>query len=159
MGNIKMLVLDVDGTMTDGKINMCETGELFKSFDIKDGYGIHEILPAHGIKSAIITGRESKIVSNRAKELEIDYVFQGVKDKLKKLQEIVDANQITYNEVAYMGDDMIDLQCMKICGFSGCPQDAVSKIKEEADFISQYSGGRGAVREFIEIIVEREENK
>jgi len=152
---IKLLVMDVDGTMTDGKINMGSSGEVFKSFDIKDGYGIHEILPVNGIKSAIITGRVSKIVENRALELEIDYICQGVKDKKKKLYEIMEENSISLEEVAYIGDDLIDRQCMEICGLAGCPADAVKEVKEISAFISRYIGGRGAVREFIEWVVEK----
>lgn len=150
MEKIKLLVMDVDGTLTDGKINMGKQGEVFKSFDIKDGYGIHEILPRYHIRSAIITGRQSAIVENRANELEIDFVIQGVKDKLEKVKEIAHKMDISLQEVAFIGDDMIDLICMTECGLSGCPADAVMEIKERADFVSRYDGGKGAVREFIE---------
>lgn len=156
MSKIRLLVMDVDGTLTDGKIYMSNHGELFKVFDIKDGCGIHDMLPQAGITPAIITGRESRIVENRCRELGIKHVYQGCRDKAAKLREIAelfglvpDGNGI-YREIAYMGDDVIDLPCMKICGIAGCPADAFGEIREIAAFVSAKTGGNGAVREFIE---------
>lgn len=151
--NIKLLVMDVDGTMTDGKIHMGISGEAFKSFDIKDGYAIHEILPKYGIKSAIITGRKSNIVLNRASELEIDYVFQGIKDKTAQIRKIAKELDISVSQIAYIGDDMIDLEPMKLCGVSGCPADAVNEVRSISSFVSAKCGGDGAIREFIEWLV------
>lgn len=142
--------MDVDGTMTDGKIYMGEKGELFKAFDIKDGYGIHEILPAHCVRTVIMTGRKSEIVSNRARELEIDLVLQNVKDKAVALKKVAAEFKCDMERIAYMGDDMIDKDAMLLCGVTGCPADATIKIKEMADFISDKKGGEGAVRDFIE---------
>ncbi len=150
---IKLLVMDVDGTLTDGRIYMGPSGESFKAFDIKDGYGIHEILPAHGIKSAIITGRESSIVLQRTRELGIDYVMQNVKDKFTALVKLSDMTKCTFQEMAYIGDDIIDLEPMKMCGLKGAPFDAVSEVKENADYITKRRAGNGAVREFIEWII------
>lgn len=150
---IKLLVMDVDGTMTDGKIHMGISGEVFKTFDIKDGYAIHEILPKYGIRSAIITGRKSNIVLNRASELEIDYVFQGIKDKTAQIREIASELDISVSQIAYIGDDMIDLEAMKLCGVSGCPADAVDEVRSISSFVSAKRGGDGAVREFIEWLV------
>lgn len=142
--------MDVDGTMTDGKIYMGEKGELFKAFDIKDGYGIHEILRAHRVRTVIITGRKSEIVSNRARELEIDLVLQNVKDKAGALKKVAAEFKCDMEQIAYMGDDMIDKDAMLLCGVTGCPADAAIKIKEMADFVSDKKGGEGAVRDFIE---------
>ncbi len=151
--NIKWLVMDVDGTMTDGKIYMGASGETFKVFDVKDGYAIHEILPKYGIKSIIMTGRTSDIVLNRAKELEIDYVYQGIKDKTAKIKEIAAEFAIDVSQIAYIGDDLIDLEPMKLCGVSGCPADAVDEIRKISSFVSGKRGGDGAVREFIEWLI------
>mgnify|MGYP004666809819 CR=1 FL=1 len=148
---IKMLVMDVDGTLTDGKIYMGSDGEVFKAFDVKDGYAIahlHEV----GIIPVIITGRESKIVENRGKELNIKEVYQGVSDKVEKLKEVAKDNGVLLEEVAYIGDDLNDLDCMGICGLSACPNDAIDEVINKVDFKCNQNGGYGAVREFIEYI-------
>ena len=152
---IKLFVMDVDGTMTDGKIYMGNNGELFKAFNIKDGYGIHEILPKHGVKTAILTGRCSAIVENRAKELEINDVIQNAKNKIVSLKKLVGKYGISFAEVAYIGDDIIDLAPMELCGVKGCPADAAKEIKNKADYICLTEGGAGAVREFIDWLVEK----
>lgn len=150
MGKIKYLILDVDGTLTDGKIYMGNQGELFKAFNIKDGYGIHDILIPHGIQPIIITGRKSDIVANRCKELGIKMIYQGISDKSGWMKELI----TDISSVAYIGDDLNDYSCMMCVkesgGLIGCPADAVPQIKEIADFVSIYDGGNGAVREFIE---------
>lgn len=151
---IKVFIMDVDGTMTDGKIYMGPFGESMKAFDIKDGYGIHEILPAHGVKTVIVTGRESDIVINRARELEVDYVFQNIKDKYKCVQDFADNENIDLTEVAYIGDDIIDLKSMKVCGVCGCPCDAANEVQENSTYVCQKKGGDGAVREFIEWLLD-----
>ncbi len=156
---IKLLVLDVDGTLTDGKIYMGNDGELFKAFDIKDGCGIHDILPELGIIPVIITARTSNIVLNRCRELGISECYQGVRDKLGKMRELAEKYGLecnsdnVYEEIAYMGDDIIDIKCMEHCGLIACPQNAVKTVKEISDFISDYNGGDGAVRDFIEILL------
>lgn len=154
---IKYFIMDVDGTLTDGKIYMGNGGELFKAFDIKDGCGIHDILITAGIKPIIITGRESKILECRCMELGITEFYQNVHNKLKKLNDIVNKSEYTYANIAYIGDDINDLLCMKAVkdagGILGCPGDAAEAVKEISDFISSKNGGNGAVREFIEWIV------
>ena len=153
---IKLLILDIDGTLTDGKIYMGNDGELFKAFDIKDGCGIHDILPKLEIVPVVITARTSKIVLNRCKELGISECYQGVRDKLEKMREIAtkysikcDSDDI-YEEIAYIGDDIIDINCMNHCGLIACPKNAVKQVKEISDFISEFNGGDGAVRDLIE---------
>ncbi len=157
MKNIKYLVMDVDGTLTDGKIYMGNTGELFKVFDIKDGCGIHDILIPKGIKPIIITGRKSDIVLNRCKELEIKEVHQGISNKIEKLCEILEADGNSFSDVAYIGDDINDLACMESTkinkGFIGCPADAAKEVVVIADFVSSKNGGNGAVREFIDWLI------
>lgn len=158
MQKIKLLVMDVDGTLTNGKIHISSNGEIFKSFDVKDGYGIVNILPKLNIKPVIITGRISDIVSIRAKELGIKYCYQGISNKKEKLLELLYNLNIPHKEVAYIGDDLNDLEIMNICGLKSCPADAVSEIKQICDYICKSSGGHGAVREFIDWIYSRSEN-
>ena len=155
MKHICYLVMDVDGTLTDGKIYMSDNGELFKAFDVKDGCGIRMILLPAGIQPVIITGRSSKILENRCRELGIVQLYQGVSDKIDCLNRVL-GDRPDYSQVAYMGDDINDLPCMKLIkehgGLIGCPADAVEEVKELANFISAKTGGNGAVREFIDRI-------
>lgn len=155
--DIKLLFMDVDGTLTDGKIHMAAEGELFKSFDIKDGYGIHELLPKHGIVPVIITGRASKIVENRAAELAITELYQGRHDKKDTFRQVLEKYACPPEQAAYIGDDVLDLPCMEQCGLVGCPADAVEAVKRVAHFVSAKNGGAGAVREFIEWMIQRAE--
>lgn len=154
MKKIKYLVMDVDGTLTDGKIYMGNEGELIKAFNIKDGYGIHDIAIPYGIVPVIITGRSSRILENRCKELGINMLYQGISNKVEELKKITQQ----FNQVAYIGDDNNDLSCMiaikEAGGIVGCPRDAVKKVRDVSDFISNYNGGEGAVREFIEWLVD-----
>lgn len=154
---IKYLVMDVDGTLTNGIIYMGSDGEVFKAFNIKDGYGIHNILPQYGILPIIITGRESKITENRCKELGIVDLYQGVSDKVKKLDEILCEKGARFEEVAYIGDDLNDLPVMLVLkqngGIVACPNNAVNEVCMTAHYISKHDGGDGAVREFIEYLV------
>lgn len=149
---IKMLVMDVDGTMTDGNIYMSASGEAFKAFNIKDGYSIYT-LDKYGITPVIITGRESQIVARRAEELKISEIHQGVHDKLAMLHEVMEKHHVTKDEVAYIGDDYNDMDCMKICGYVGCPADAEDDIKPFVDYICQARSGEGVIREFVKRII------
>jgi 3-deoxy-D-manno-octulosonate 8-phosphate phosphatase (KDO 8-P phosphatase) len=152
-GAIKLFVMDVDGTLTDGRINMGPDGELFKSFNIKDGYAVNEMLPAHGIVPAIITGRTSQIVANRAREMHVSELHQGKHDKLDTLRALMQKYQCERENVAYIGDDILDIVCMRECGLVGCPADACPEVKELAQFVSSLKGGEGAVREFVEYVI------
>ncbi|MFI3228564.1 MAG: HAD-IIIA family hydrolase [Bacillota bacterium] len=149
---IKLLVMDVDGTLTDGKIYIGSQGEAVKAFNVKDGYAIGVILPQIGITPCIITGRKSEITEQRCKELNIKLLYQGIHDKLPQLKEVVSDLKIDMSEVAYIGDDLNDLEVMQQCGYVGCPKDAVQEIKQVAHFVSAYNGGNGAVRGFIETL-------
>lgn len=147
---IKLLVMDVDGTLTDGKIYMGENGEVMKAFNVKDGYAIAHMLPELGIIPVIITGRKSKIVENRAKELGITELYQGVGNKLAQLKKVAEKYKASPEEIAYIGDDLNDLECVEFCGVTACPADAVEEIKQKVSCVCQSNGGKGAVREFIE---------
>lgn len=149
---IKLLVMDVDGTLTDGKIYMGSTGEVMKAFDVRDGYAIANILPALGITPVIITGRSSQIVAQRAKELRITELYQGVSDKLAQLKNVAEKYNVASEEIAYIGDDLNDFSCIEYCGVTACPQDAVDELKQKIRYICKHDGGYGAVREFIEYL-------
>lgn len=148
--DIQILVMDVDGTLTDGSINLGEDGELYKRFNVKDGYGIAQILPEKEILPVIITGRSSNILKIRCKELNIDYLYQEVDNKLKVLNEILESMGLTYKNVAYIGDDLNDLECMEKAALTACPNDAIEYLKNIVDYIAGSGGGQGAVREFID---------
>lgn len=154
---IKYFVMDVDGTLTDGKIYMGVNGEVMKAFDIKDGYGIHDILIPSGVVPVILTGRYSQIVENRSHELGIKEVFQGVHDKLSVLVQFIHSHNSSLSAVAYIGDDLNDLEIMSAVkehnGIVGCPSNASPLVKATCSFISDYKGGEGAVRNFIEYIL------
>ena len=152
MEKIKMLIMDVDGTLTDGKIYMGPQGEVMKAFHCKDGLGIAQLLPEMGIVPVIITGRSSKIVENRARELKISHLYQGISDKLTVLDQMAIEMRISRQQIAYIGDDLNDLSAMQVCGCTACPADAVEEIKQIANYVCQHSGGDGAVREFIDYL-------
>lgn len=155
MEKIKYLVLDVDGTLTDGKIYMGQDGELLKAFDVKDGYGIKEILPKYGIKPIIITARNSMILENRCKEIGITEVYQGFRHKLGVLKEIIGGD---FEKVVYIGDDLPDIPCMEAVREAGglvfCPANAIPEVKMLADYISGYKAGEGAVRDCINHLIQ-----
>ena len=146
---IKMLVMDVDGTLTDGRIYIGADGEVMKAFDVKDGYGIVQIRNK-GVLPVIITGRTSPIVEKRAGELGISELHQGIHNKLEKLKEIAEKYNIKAEEIAYIGDDLNDLECINYCSMTACPEDAMEEIKSLVSYVCKKSGGRGAVREFID---------
>lgn len=154
MKRVKLLVLDVDGVLTDGKLYYGGEGQEFKSFHTKDGLGINLARYA-GIKTAIISGRHSPAVEKRAKELNIDAVYLGVHDKVDVLQEILVKFEMTLEEVCYIGDDVNDLPIMQKVGFPAAPQNAVSYVKQTAKFVAKANGGEGAVREVIDHILAR----
>lgn len=152
---MKLFIMDVDGTLTDGKIYIGSDGQELKVFNVKDGYAIKEKLHKKGVKTAIITGRESEIVQIRAKELNIDYVFQNVKNKSAIVINLKERLKIKEKDIAYVGDDLNDIEAMQLCGIKGCPADAVNEIKLICNFISNYNGGCGAIREFVEWIEQK----
>jgi 3-deoxy-D-manno-octulosonate 8-phosphate phosphatase (KDO 8-P phosphatase) len=149
---IRLLVLDVDGILTDGRIYYGNDGEELKAFNIKDGLGI-KLLQRSGVEVAIITGRQSEIVARRARELGIDDVVQGREDKRQALQELCRDRQLILADCAYMGDDLPDLGAINACGLGMTVADASQAVRRAADWVSTLNGGEGAVREASEFII------
>lgn len=149
---IKLAAFDVDGVMTDGSITYDENGVEYKTFNAKDGQGI-TMLNNAGIITAIITARNNGTVQHRAENLKFKEIHQGSKNKLETLNEILAKYNLTLDETAYMGDDIPDICILEKTGFPGCPADAVDEVKAVSCFIASKNGGRGAVREFCDLIV------
>jgi len=152
---IELLVLDVDGCLTDGGITYTADGDEVKTFSVKDGLAIATWIKM-GKKVAIITGRNSTIVDRRAKELNISYIYQGVEDKKRKLETILKDAKLSYDNVAAIGDDLNDYHMLSRSKLSFTPNNGVKPIQELVDIILRKKGGDGAVREMIEIILEKE---
>ena len=146
---MRLLVLDVDGTLTDGAIYMGPDGEMCKRFSAKDGLGL-KLLQSAGVEIAILTGRRSRIVENRAAELGIARVVQGISEKPAALRQLAAETGVSLTETGYMGDDLNDLSAMCLCGVRACPADAVPEVREICQFVSDFPGGQGAVRQFCE---------
>lgn len=153
--SIELIVLDVDGTMTDSRISYTEAGDEVKSFNVKDGLGIVSWMKL-GKKVAIITGRNSKIVAKRAKELGIEYYYQGIKDKRKVLAELLEKLDISYDQVATIGDDLNDYTMLQDAAISFVPKDAAGVVEKIATVSLRRRGGDGAVREMIDYLIEKE---
>ena len=154
---IKLTAFDVDGVLTDGSITYDENGVEYKTFNAKDGQGIVNLNDS-GIITAIITARENGTVAHRAKNLNIKELHQGQKNKIEKLQEIMNKYDLVFDEVAYIGDDLPDICVLEKVGLSGCPADAVPEVKAVAKWHSSFNGGRGAVREFCDYILKINKN-
>ena len=150
--DIKAIFFDVDGVLTDGKIIYDNAGNETKQFNVKDGYIISHLKKA-GIIVGIITGRDSKVVSNRAAELKLDFCHQGIVDKLAVFEKLIEFHKLKKKQVAYIGDDINDLGALKNCGLSVCPADAISYVKEKADLVSKVKGGQGVVREVADLVL------
>ena len=152
---IKLIVLDVDGTLSDGNIIYSDNGTEIKAFNVKDGLEIAAWIKL-GREVAIITGRESKLVENRAKELKITYVKQGIKDKAQALKEILAEANISLDEVAVIGDDLNDLSMLRLVRHSYAPKDAAKIVKQNVRKVLKQKGGRGAVRAMIDKLIKKE---
>ena len=150
--SIRLIVCDVDGTMTDGGIYYDETGNELKKFCTRDAAGY---FTAHycGIKLMVLTGRECAATTRRMQEMKFDYICQDIKDKKDFLEHFMKEEHLSKENVAYIGDDLNDLAPMRLSGYVGCPADALDEIKEVADYISTKDGGKGAVRDFISHIL------
>jgi 3-deoxy-D-manno-octulosonate 8-phosphate phosphatase (KDO 8-P phosphatase) len=150
--NIKLLILDVDGVMTDGSIILDNNGNELKRFYVRDGHGI-KMLQKAGIKVAIITGRKSDVVDRRAAELGITDVYQKIYKKSVVYEELLNKYNLSDNNVAFMGDDIVDVDLLKRAVLTAAPADADEEAKKHAGIIMRKSGGRGAVREFTDLIL------
>ena len=149
---IKLVILDVDGTLTDGGIYYDAQGNEMKRFSAKDGSGIMVARRA-GLEIAIITGRASPMVERRAKELGIQHLRQGIQQKYPALTELARERGLSLDEIGYIGDDWNDLQCMEAVGFCACPADAAKEVKAVCQFVASVPGGQGAVREGLEYLL------
>ncbi len=149
---IKLLLLDVDGVMTDGGIIYDANGIETKRFNVKDGHGI-KMLQRYGIEVGIITGRNSIVVNNRAKELGISLVYQGALKKIEAYQEILQITGLSDQQIAYIGDDVIDVPVLRRVGFSAAPVDALPEVKAVVDYVTLLGGGAGAVREVCDHLI------
>lgn len=152
---IKLLILDVDGTLTDGGIYYDATGNELKKFSVKDGAGLVALRRA-GVQVMICTGRECEAVRRRAADLHLEYVYQNVGNKAAFLRDFFKEHGLSREEVAYCGDDWNDLAAMALCGFVACPADAAAAVKARADYVCPQKGGEGAVRGAAEEILRRE---
>ncbi|MBM3284399.1 MAG: 3-deoxy-D-manno-octulosonate 8-phosphate phosphatase [Candidatus Aminicenantes bacterium] len=153
---IKMILMDVDGTLTDGTLFVLPDGEEVKSYNVRDGLGILLARMA-GLKTGIITGKTSRALERRAAKLRVDELHQGILDKKQVLDSILLKHGLQSNEVAYIGDDLGDLDVIRCVGLAAAVADAHPLIKRHSHFICRLEGGRGAVREFIEFILESQE--
>jgi len=153
---VKMVLMDVDGTLTDGTLIVLPDGEELKSYHVRDGMGI---LMAHlaGFKTGLITGKTSRALTFRAERLRIQEVHQGVLDKQKILDEILGRHGLTKEEVAFIGDDLGDLPVLKRVGLAAAVADAHPRVKEHSHYLCRLAGGKGAVREFLEFIFEAQD--
>lgn len=149
---ITLLLLDVDGVLTDGRILFDENGQESKSFFVQDGQGIRWLLRS-GIEVGFLSGRSSRAVEMRAKELTISFLFQGIGDKIKVYEKLLRDTQRVPEEVSFMGDDFIDVPLLKKVGFSISVSNGHPLVQKEVDYITRAAGGRGAVREVSELIL------
>lgn len=153
---IKMVLLDVDGVLTDGGIYYSATGAEMKRFNAHDGYGVVRARE-HGLKVGIISGRQTPIVELRAREMGIVDVMQGASDKVAAMEELRSRHGINVNEIAFIGDDLFDLPLLNRVGFSAAPANALPEVKKNVDYVTDATGGHGAVREFIDLIIQHQQ--
>jgi 3-deoxy-D-manno-octulosonate 8-phosphate phosphatase (KDO 8-P phosphatase) len=153
LSKIKVVAMDVDGTLTDGRIIMDSNGTEFKNFDVQDGFGI-VFLKKCGIKTVIISARHSDVVAYRAKDLKIDKIYVGVYPKLSAYENMLEEFNVPDQEVCFIGDDVADIGIMRRCGFAVAVANAVFEVKQIAHHVTSKRGGKGAVRETIELILQ-----
>lgn len=149
---IKLLILDVDGVLTDNRLVYSDDGIESKSFYTRDGHGM-VMLQKSAVDIGIITGRKSQLVTNRMRDLKVKHVYQGVPDKLPTFSKLVEELSLEMDEIGYVGDDILDLPILMRVGLSVTPSDGDDEVKPRVDYISKYEGGRGCVREVCEIIM------
>lgn len=150
---IRLAIFDVDGVLTDGSLYFTDSGEELKAFNVRDGHGM-KMLQNSGVRLAILTSRRSRCVEQRAKNLGIDLLYQGVSDKLVKFRELLSELGLDAAATAYMGDDVIDLPVLRCCGLALTVPEAPAIVKAHAHYVSRAPGGRGAVREVCELMLQ-----
>lgn len=151
--NIKLIIFDIDGVLTKGTLFLGDGGEEYKAFNSKDGHGLRMLIEC-GLQAAIITGRKSNVVDHRMRDLGIDIVFQGYRDKRPAFQQLLTQTGLQPEQIAYMGDDVVDLPVMTQVGMAIAVQDAHPFVLQHADYVTEKSGGTGAAREAIETILQ-----
>ncbi len=150
--HVRLLVLDVDGVLTDGSIVYDAQGSQIQSFHVHDGLGL-KLLERAGVHTAIISSRRSEALSRRAKELNIEFVYQGVSDKVAAYNEIVSSLGVSSEETAYIGDDWVDIRMLRLAGLAVVVPDSPVPVKDYAHYVTEKHGGRGAVREVCDLIL------
>ena len=158
LSRIRLFATDVDGVLTDAGMYYSETGDEWKKFNTRDGMGI-KLLQRAGIITAIVTQERTKLVARRAEKLAIPELHQGVMDKLSCVREMAARHGLTLNQVAYIGDDINDLETLMAVGFSASPADGMPVVAAAVDYVCQKKGGEGAVREIIEMILDSQGSK
>ena len=158
LSQIRLFATDVDGVLTDAGMYYAESGDEWKKFNTRDGMGI-KLLQRAGIITAIVTQERTKLVARRAEKLAIPELHQGVMDKLSLIREMALRHGLTLSQVAYIGDDINDLEALKAVGFSASPADGMPKVAAVVDYVCQKKGGEGAVREIVEMILEAQSSK
>jgi len=156
---IKILISDVDGVLTDGCVYYSASGEELKKFSLKDGMGIERLRQLAGIETIFLTRENSSIVTQRAIKLKIENAFLGVKEKKEFIEKFAEEKKLKLEEIAYIGDDVNDLEAIKIIGLSACPSDSFYEIIKNVDYVCEAKGGNGAFREFAEILIEANKKK
>lgn len=157
--NIKLLLTDCDGVLTDGCVYYSERGEELKKFSLRDGMGVERLRNLCNIDSGIITRENSAIVLRRGEKLKMQHIYLGVQSKKEKVLEVLQQHNISINELAYIGDDTNDIEVLQLAGLSACPADAFETVKNISNYICKANGGAGAFREFAELIIQlRNEN-
>lgn len=153
---IKLLILDIDGVLSDNKLIYGDDGLEYKAFFTRDGHGM-VMLQKSGIEIGIITGRKSPLTEKRMQDLKVKHLYQGVPDKLPTFLNLVEKLGLNFNEIAYIGDDILDLPILTRAGLSVCPLDADHEVKPRVDYISKFNGGQGCVREICELILKSQD--
>ncbi|MDO9242437.1 MAG: HAD family hydrolase [Rhodocyclaceae bacterium] len=154
---VRLMGFDIDGVMTDGRLYFGPEGDFCKAFFSRDGLGL-KLLARSGVRIAIITGRDSPIVTRRAANLGIELVRQGVENKREAMAELLARENLDFAQSGYMGDDLIDLPLLRACGFAACVPDAHALVKQHADYVARAPAGAGAVREVCEMILRTQGN-
>ncbi len=154
--NIKLVIFDIDGVLTDGTLFFDNQGEEYKAFNSKDGHGIRMLMEC-GLQAAVITGRKSQLVAHRMHDLGVEILFQGYRDKRPAFDELLKNTGLDASQIAYIGDDVVDLPVMQRAGMSIAVQDAHPFVIQHADYVTERGGGKGAAREAIELILQAQQ--
>lgn len=151
---IKFLFTDCDGVLTDTGVYYSERGEELKKFSIRDGMGVELLRNMINIETGIMSGEDLELIRKRASKLKLEEVHLGIKDKKTLMTKILESKNISFEELAYIGDDINDVEVMEVAGLTACPADATHYAKNKADFVCPNKGGQGAFRDFVELIIE-----